>query len=624
MAREVAVLIVDDEPPIRRFLKTSLSAQGYRVVEADTGASALKEMTDTKPDLVVLDLGLPDMNGLDVIRAIRKASDVPIVVLSVRGDEQSKVAALDLGADDYVTKPFGMEELIARLRTAIRHRFQAKGELPVFVLGEISVDLVRRLVKRKGEEIKLSPKEYDLLKTLVVNAGKVLTHRHILTEVWGPAHTEDAQYLRVFIRNLRHKLEADPARPALILTCRRRCRRSRLEEKGRARRPAPVSSAATAAGLFYPRRRVPGDAEIGVLADVDICIEEAKLALRLDVGLERLEIGHRFRAAVIVLALDEQPGIPNRSRNLGRVDGDLHRRVMVLGILEPAYDADRVLHEIDHGGAVLLKPVGMGGPDDHLRPADGVLLAEQRMRHLEQIGIGGEGQHAWDEVDLMLRQHFLHVGEGGFDKGDVGLVIEVMLAQHGAHGDIHRAAGRVGRQNFALQILDLLDRTIVQDEVLVGIIAGDAILEIVADDPQVGKSSVLHGERERGIGKIADIELIAGERGDHRRRALETRHIQAIGLVQMRHKIGFRRQQRGPIGHRHDIAGANLDRVGACATWPISEYGGENGSQRELYGTHCPSPADCSGFLGLFRTVGLLVPPLVLSSARLEPGDKPD
>jgi two-component system KDP operon response regulator KdpE len=212
------VLIVDDEPPIRRFLKTSLSAQGYRVVEADSGAAALKQMAEAKPDLVVLDLGLPDMNGLDVIRAIRKASDVPIVVLSVRGDEQSKVAALDLGADDYVTKPFGMEELIARLRTAIRHRFQAKGETPVFMLGDISVDLVRRVVKRKGEEVRLSPKEYDLLKTLVVNAGKVLTHRHILTEVWGPAHTEDAQYLRVFVRNLRQKLEADPARPALILT----------------------------------------------------------------------------------------------------------------------------------------------------------------------------------------------------------------------------------------------------------------------------------------------------------------------------------------------------------------------------------------------------------------------
>jgi two-component system KDP operon response regulator KdpE len=218
MARELSVLIVDDEPPIRRFLKTSLSAQGYRVSEADGGEAALKEMALFRPDLVVLDLGLPDMNGLDLIRAIRRNSDVPIVVLSVRGDEQSKVAALDLGADDYVTKPFGMEELIARLRTAIRHRFQAKGEQHVFVLGDVSVDLVRRVVKRKGEEVRLSPKEYDLLKTLVVNAGKVLTHRHILHEVWGPAHTEDAQYLRVFVRNLRHKLEADPARPSLILT----------------------------------------------------------------------------------------------------------------------------------------------------------------------------------------------------------------------------------------------------------------------------------------------------------------------------------------------------------------------------------------------------------------------
>jgi two-component system, OmpR family, KDP operon response regulator KdpE len=218
MARDVTVLVVDDEPPIRRFLRTSLSGQGYRVVEAESGAEALKALGRDKPDIVILDLGLADMNGLDVIRAIRQSSDLPIVVLSVRGDEQSKVEALDLGADDYVTKPFGMEELIARIRTAIRHRFQAKGEPPVFVLGEVSVDLVRRLVKRGGAEVKLSPKEYDLLRALVANAGKVLTHRHILTEVWGPAHTEDAQYLRVFVRNLRQKLEADPARPALILT----------------------------------------------------------------------------------------------------------------------------------------------------------------------------------------------------------------------------------------------------------------------------------------------------------------------------------------------------------------------------------------------------------------------
>ncbi|HEV2162444.1 MAG TPA: response regulator [Stellaceae bacterium] len=218
MANATCVLIADDEPPIRRFLRTSLVAQGFRVVEAADGKSALDAAAQEKPDLVILDLGLPDMNGLDVIRALRAKSDVPVVVLSVRGDEQGKVAALDLGADDYVTKPFGMEELIARIRTAMRHRFQAQGTAPLFAVGGISVDLVRRVVKRGEGEIKLSPKEYELLRVLVLNAGKVLTHRQILNEVWGPAYVEDAQYLRVFVRNLRQKLESDPARPALILT----------------------------------------------------------------------------------------------------------------------------------------------------------------------------------------------------------------------------------------------------------------------------------------------------------------------------------------------------------------------------------------------------------------------
>ena len=218
MANAPCVLIADDEPPIRRFLRTSLAAQGFRVVEAADGKSALDTAAHEKPDLVILDLGLPDMNGLDVIRALRAKSAVPVIVLSVRGDEQGKVAALDLGADDYVTKPFGMEELIARIRTAMRHRFQAQGTPPLFAVGDISVDLVRRVVKRGESEIKLSPKEYELLRVLVLNAGKVLTHRQILNEVWGPAHVEDAQYLRVFVRNLRQKLESDPARPALILT----------------------------------------------------------------------------------------------------------------------------------------------------------------------------------------------------------------------------------------------------------------------------------------------------------------------------------------------------------------------------------------------------------------------
>ena len=218
MANASCILIADDEPPIRRFLRTSLVAQGFRIVEAADGKSALDAAAQEKPDLVILDLGLPDMNGLDVIRALRAKSDVPVIVLSVRGDEQGKVAALDLGADDYVTKPFGMDELIARIRTAMRHRFQAQGTAPLFAVGGVSVDLVRRVVKRGEGEIKLSPKEYELLRVLVLNAGKVLTHRQILNEVWGPAHVEDAQYLRVFVRNLRQKLESDPARPALILT----------------------------------------------------------------------------------------------------------------------------------------------------------------------------------------------------------------------------------------------------------------------------------------------------------------------------------------------------------------------------------------------------------------------
>jgi two-component system, OmpR family, KDP operon response regulator KdpE len=218
MAKGATVLVVDDEPPIRRLLRTSLGAQGYDVSEAGSGRDALAVIERDKPDLVILDLGLPDLNGIEVIRAVRAHSTVPIIVLSVRDDERGKVEALDLGADDYVTKPFGVEELVARMRTALRHRFQAQGEKPLFVAGELAVDLVRRSVKRGGEEVHLSPKEYDLLAELVVNAGKVLTHRHILSKVWGPAHTEDAQYLRVFIRNLRHKLEPDPARPRYILT----------------------------------------------------------------------------------------------------------------------------------------------------------------------------------------------------------------------------------------------------------------------------------------------------------------------------------------------------------------------------------------------------------------------
>jgi len=166
---------------------------------------------------VILDLGLPDRDGLDLLATIRQTSQVPVIVLSSRGDERGKVAAFDLGADDYVTKPFGMAELVARIRAALRHRLQVEGAEPVFHSGDLSVDLVRRIVRVKDEEVKLSPKEYDILRQLVLHAGKVLTHKHLLREVWGPA-TEDVQYLRIYIRQLRQKLEADPERPRLILT----------------------------------------------------------------------------------------------------------------------------------------------------------------------------------------------------------------------------------------------------------------------------------------------------------------------------------------------------------------------------------------------------------------------
>jgi len=218
MANAYTVLVVDDEPPILRFLRTSLAAVGYRVVVAEDAAAALSAVVAEKPDVVILDLGLPDRSGFEVLTDIRKQSPVPIIVLSARSDERSKVEALDLGADDYVGKPFGMAELIARIRAALRHRFQTQGELPVFVSGDLSVDLVRRYVTRAGREVKLSPKEFELLRHLVGHAGKVLTHRHLLREVWGPAHADGVQYLRVFIRGLRQKLESDPTRPIHILT----------------------------------------------------------------------------------------------------------------------------------------------------------------------------------------------------------------------------------------------------------------------------------------------------------------------------------------------------------------------------------------------------------------------
>jgi len=211
------VLIVDDEPAIRRFLRTSLGSEGYQIAEAENGQSALDLLQRSPPDLLVLDLGLPDIDGFEVIQRLReKGSALPIVVLSSRTDEAGKVKALDLGADDYVTKPFGVDELLARIRAALRHRLQQKGEQPVFRSGDLTVDLVRRIVTVRGQEVKLSPREYDLLRILVAHAGKVLTHKLILREVWGSE--TDVQYLRIYIRSLRQKIEADPERPQHILT----------------------------------------------------------------------------------------------------------------------------------------------------------------------------------------------------------------------------------------------------------------------------------------------------------------------------------------------------------------------------------------------------------------------
>jgi two-component system KDP operon response regulator KdpE len=211
------LLIVDDEPAIRRFLKSALSAQGYRVEEAVDAETALDFLKHNPVDLLVLDLGLPGLDGLEVLRRLRaQGVAMPVIILSSRDDEAGKVAALDLGADDYVSKPFGVEELSARIRVALRHRLQQEGEKPLFKSSDLAVDLVRRIVTVNGAEAKLTPREYDLLRLLIAHAGKVLTHKFILKEVWGGE--TDVQYLRIYIRTLRQKLEADPEWPQLIQT----------------------------------------------------------------------------------------------------------------------------------------------------------------------------------------------------------------------------------------------------------------------------------------------------------------------------------------------------------------------------------------------------------------------
>jgi two-component system, OmpR family, KDP operon response regulator KdpE len=212
------ILVIDDEPQIQRFLRPSLEAAGYQPLAAVNGAEALKLIATRAPDVVVLDLGLPDMDGKEVIRAVREWSQVPIIVLSARDREGEKIAALDLGADDYVSKPFGIGELMARIRTLLRHRSREEGETAVFEESGLVVDTLAHTVTRNGNPLRLTPKEYDVLQLLVRNAGRVLTHRQILQAVWGPANVEDTQYLRVFVGRLRQKIELDPSEPQLIVT----------------------------------------------------------------------------------------------------------------------------------------------------------------------------------------------------------------------------------------------------------------------------------------------------------------------------------------------------------------------------------------------------------------------
>jgi len=218
MTAKTQVLVVDDEAAILRFLKPALEANSYEMTSAGTVAEAVKRIAAETPDIVLLDLGLADGDGKDVIRRVREWSDVPIIVLSAREREAEKIDSLDLGADDYVNKPFNVGELMARMRTALRHRLQRKAETPVLRVGDLEVDSVRHRVMRAGEELKLTPKEFELLSFLARHAGRVVTHRQILAAVWGPAHTEDTQYLRVYIGQLRQKIEEKPDDPHVVLT----------------------------------------------------------------------------------------------------------------------------------------------------------------------------------------------------------------------------------------------------------------------------------------------------------------------------------------------------------------------------------------------------------------------
>lgn len=220
MNNSATIIVIEDEAQIRRFLRTTLAAEGYRIIEAETGKQGLTEAATRKPDLIILDLGLPDMDGVEVMKSLRAWSSVPVIILSARSQESDKVSALDAGADDYLVKPFGVDELLARIRVALRHvSSTAQGEEEgIFTVDELKVDMIHRKVTVSGTEVHLTQTEYRLLTVLVKHAGKVLTHHLLLKEVWGPNYVERAHYLRIYMGNLRHKLEKEPARPRFLLT----------------------------------------------------------------------------------------------------------------------------------------------------------------------------------------------------------------------------------------------------------------------------------------------------------------------------------------------------------------------------------------------------------------------
>lgn len=218
MVKKNKVLVVDDEPKIRMFIRANLEARGYEVIVAQDGKEAVEKAGIELPDIIVLDINMPQMDGIEACRRIREWTDTPIIVLSVRGDEKDKVRALDEGADDYITKPFGIEELLARIRVALRRSSSGNISLPVFAAGDLEVDLSKRLVHKKGAIIKLTGTEYELLTYLISNCDKILTHQELLQNIWGPEYGEESEYLRVFIRQLRRKIEKDPSNPQFILT----------------------------------------------------------------------------------------------------------------------------------------------------------------------------------------------------------------------------------------------------------------------------------------------------------------------------------------------------------------------------------------------------------------------